>query len=200
MRKLLLASSALFLLSGGIALAHNSNGGMGSGGPTGTTTTNTTTNTTNIPVKDNAASLGAGNASSTGGGASTASNGNQSNNTVDSGNSSLEADLSVTKSLNDVGNSALEITRSNTHINVTLAESGNSGSVGGTLYINDPSSDRNDSSKSGFGALTGNASMSSVNGGSGILTAQQNTGVNALQQNSVALGSVVGGGTGFSGF
>jgi hypothetical protein len=123
-----------------------------------------------------------------------------SNNTVDSGNSSLEAELSVTKSLNDVGNSALEITRSNTHINVTLAESGNSGSVGGTLYINDPSCGCEDKSNSGFGALTGNASMSNVNGGSGILTAQQNTGVNALQQNSVALGSVVGGGTGFSGF
>jgi hypothetical protein len=196
MRKLLLASSALFLLSGGIALAHSGNSGMGGG----TTTTNTTTSTTSIPVKDNAASLGAGNASSTGGGASTASNGNWSNNTLDSGNSSFQADLSVTKSLNDVGNSALEITRSNTHINVTLAESGNSGSVGGTLYINDPSSDRSDNSRNGVGPLTGNASMSSVNGGSGILTAQQNTGVNALQQNSVALGSVVGSGTGFSGF
>jgi hypothetical protein len=33
--------------------------------------------------------------------------------------------------------------------------------------------------------------MDHVNGGQGILTAEQNTGVNALQQSSVALGSVV---------
>jgi hypothetical protein len=197
MRKLLLASSALFLLSGGIALAQGGGGGGGSSDPG---TTNTTTNTIKVPVQNNAASLGAGNASSTGGGDSTASNGNWSHNVVDSGNSSSKTDLSVTKSLDDVGNSALEITRSNTHINVTLAESGNTGSVGGTLYINDPSSNRDDKSNSAFGALTGDASMKNVNGGSGILTAQQNTGVNALQQNSVALGSVVGGGTGFSGF
>jgi hypothetical protein len=198
MRKLLLASSALFILSGGIALAHNG-GGSGPSAP-GNTTTNTTTTTVKVPVENNAASLGAGNASSTGGGDSTASNGNWSHNTVASGNTSLEASLSSTKDLNDVGNTDLAITRSDTRINVTLAESGNTGSVGGTLYINDPSNSH-DKSGSGYGgALTGDASMRSVNGGSGILTAQQNTGVNALQQNSVALGSVVGGGTGFSGF
>ena len=45
--------------------------------------------------------------------------------------------------------------------------------------------------------------MSSVNGGDGINTAMQNTGAASLQQNSVALGSVVSGssgGTGISGF
>jgi hypothetical protein len=39
--------------------------------------------------------------------------------------------------------------------------------------------------------------MSNVNGGTGILTAQQNTGANAEQQSSVALGSEISGNNNF---
>ena len=48
---------------------------------------------------------------------------------------------------------------------------------------------------------SGNASMTNSMGGMGILSAQQNTGAAALQQQSVSLGSMVGGnGGGLAGF
>ena len=48
---------------------------------------------------------------------------------------------------------------------------------------------------------SGNVSMDHSMGGQGILQAAQNTGANAVQQNSVALTSTVGGnGGGLSGF
>lgn len=197
MRKLLLTSSVFMLLGTGAAFAGNHGGDPG-GKSAGTTTT---TVVTAIPIK-NATSAGTGNSSATTGGTavsaslSNSANTSNSDNTANSNNSSTSA----FKSLDNVGNSYLSITRTNTHVNVRLATSSNNGEVGGTLYINDPTCGCDRDSKSSTGALTGNASMSEVNGGNGINTAEQNTGVNSLQQNSVALSSVVGSGTGFSGF
>lgn len=181
MRKLFLASTAVFLLTGGVALAGGSHGGHG-----GSSTT-----TVVVPIK-NATSVGTGNSSATTGG--TAISAKNSDNTSNSNNTAIE----VTKNLSDVGNTALEFVRTDTKIDVKLATSSNEGSVGGTFYINDPTCgcENKDHKSSGTGALTGNASMSEVNGGNGINTAQQNTGVNSLQQSSVALGSVVTGSTG----
>lgn len=191
MRKLLLASSAVFLLSGGVALAGNQGdgGGQGYGQGGGTTTT-----VVAVPIK-NATSVGTGNSSATTGGTAVSASLTNSANTANSNNSAF----SLTKNLSDVGNTALEFVRTDTKIDVTLASSTNNGSVSGDLQINDPTcgcsngDGRDGKSSTGYGALTGNASMDHVNGGQGILTAEQNTGVNALQQSSVALGSVVTG-------
>jgi hypothetical protein len=198
MRKLLLASSAVFLLVGGAAFAGQ--GGYG-GGKGGDPSTSTTTTVVAVPFK-NATSVGTGNSSATTGGTAVSAELNSSANTTSSDNTANSDNTAVelTKNLSDVGNTALEFTRTDVKIDVKLATSTNNGSVDGTLYINDPTcgcDDSRDSSKTG--ALTGDASMSNVNGGQGILTAQQNTGVNALQQSSVALGSVVTGGSSIGG-
>jgi len=200
MRKLLLASSAVFLLVGGAAFAGQ--GGYG-GGKGSDPSTSTTTTVVAVPFK-NATSVGTGNSSATTGGTAVSAELNSSANTTSSDNTSNSDNTAVdiTKNLSDVGNSALEVVRTDTHIDVNLATSTNEGSVSGTLTINDPNcgcQDGRDGKSSGYGALTGNASMSEVNGGQGILTAQQNTGVDALQQSSVALGSVVTGGSSVSG-
>jgi hypothetical protein len=205
MRKLLLATSAVFLLSGGVALAGEGGPGPGPGPGGGTPTTTTTTNdpTTDtaivVPIK-NATSVGTGNSSATSGGTAVSASLSGVGNTTSSNNESNSDNtaLSFTKNLNDVGNTALEFVRSDTKVDVTLASSKNDGNVSGTLSINDPNcgcDDREDSNK--VGALTGDASMTNVANGQGIVTAQQNTGVDSQQQNSVALGSVVQGGSGF---
>lgn len=183
MRKLLLATTACFLLTGGMALANEYGGKGGS---------TTTTTTTTIPVVKNAVSLGKGNSSATTGGTAV------SESLKDVGNTTTKTSVDdsfnqSTKNLSNVDNKTLTSTRTDTRIDVKLATSSNDGSVGGTLYINDPNCGCEDRSKGSYGALTGNAEMKNVNGGQGILTAQQNTGVNALQQSSVALGSVVSG-------
>ncbi|GAN78996.1 hypothetical protein [Acidocella aminolytica] len=165
MRSLFLATTAAFLLSGGMALAY--------GGGDGGTNTNVA-----IPISGNALATDGGNAATTG---STAVNDSM---------------------LLSVGNVALSDTRTNTHMHVTFAQSGNSGSVGGlTLTGAGSHGDRDGHRSSGALVTTGSASMSYANASSsGINTVQQNTGIGALQQNSVSLGSYVGSGTGFSGF
>jgi hypothetical protein len=184
MRKLLLASSACFVLVGGLAVAR-------------TTTINThlgpTITNTSIPVKNAGASNGSASATS-GGVAVTAklndvANTTASDNTFDSNN--------PTKTLTNVGNSYLSVERTDTNLRVTYATSSTNGSVHSTLTVTPVTTEAHNVNNS---VSTGNALMFGANGGDGINTAQQNTGVQSLQQNSVSLGSQVQGGTGFSGF
>jgi hypothetical protein len=198
MRKLLLASSAVFLLTGGMALAN------GHGG---------TTNTTAVVPVQNATSAGLGNSSATtGGSATTASNNggnttksNNGGNTTASndGGNTIASDNTLNTELTTLKNSDnldLESTRTDTTVTV-LATSVNDGSVSGTtLTIGSSGSDGYKHEGSGGGGLsTGDANMDHVNTGMGILTAQQNTAPSSLQQSSVALGSEVNGGTFSSG-
>lgn len=224
MRKLLLASSALFVLGGGLAFAHGGsstttvtaipvvkNAAAAGLGNSAATTGGTASSQS---ASDNAGNLGAGNSAATDGGTSTASNGNSSNDdnswssTKDAGNTTTKdanntttTDVAVVAALglgNEVaaGDLTNERSYSFTSINSTLATSSNDGTVSGEVSVSDPP--YRSSSKTFL--ATGDATMEEVNGGEGILTAQQNTGVDSLQQNSVALGSIVGGnGSGFSG-
>jgi len=176
MRSLFLTSSALFMLAGGVALA---------GGPSdpGKTTTVTAT----VPVLNATSSYGSSAATDH----STAVTAN--NNTLD-----------FTKTLSDVGNTQLSVTKTDTHLTVVLGTSANVGGVGHVLLISGSGTageGERGGTNNGYPS-TGNATMTnSVSGGSGIITAQQNAGPASLQQNSVGLGSYVGGtGTGINGF
>lgn len=187
MRNLLLATSAVFLLSGGFAFAGYGGGGGGGGyGGGGSTKTTTTTTLTSIPVTGNAASLGFGNSAAAGGGAATTTDGNNSNNSWES----------VSKTLTDVGNSSLSVTKTDTHINVTLATSSNSGSVTGSLTVNGSKTEDCGCTPTTASYNTGSNTMDNSANGTGIMSAAQNTGTFSLQQNSVALGSVITGGSG----
>lgn len=199
MRSVFLMSTAAFLLTGGLALAggggmggNGGNGGMGGGSsdPSGGTT-NTTTNTS-IPVVKNAVAADSSAAATTGGTAVNA-NGNE---TSDSSNTSLD----VTKTLVSVGSVALSETTTDTHMN--LATSGNSGSVGNIKFSGGGGNEDGWGKSGGALVTSGNAAMNFANNSStGISTVQQNAGTASLQQNSVALGSYVSGGsTGFNGF
>jgi len=184
MRKLLLASSACFVLVGGLAVARNTNINT----HFGPTITNTS-----IPVKNAGASNGS--ASATSGGVAVTAKLNDVANTTASDNEFNSND--PTKTLTNVGNSYLSVERTDTSIRVTYATSSTNGSVHSTLTIT-PTSSYEHGVNASVG--TGNAAMFGANGGDGINTAQQNTGEQSLQQNSVSLGSQVQGGTGFSGF
>jgi hypothetical protein len=187
MRHLLLASTAAVLLCGGLAFAKGS----------------TTTTVTTIPVVGNAgAALGASAAAS--GGTSQ----NASDNTVASDNTTTPTDKNAVsesdsaaattggEATNDsddtlvsVGDVSLSSTRTSNHLDVS-AEASNDGDVS-DIYVT-----ANAGGKKGGGDawVNSDASMSnSVNGDAGIITAQQNSGTGALQQNSVALSSFVGG-------
>jgi hypothetical protein len=200
MRHLFLASTAAALFCGGLALA-NPHGGS------------TTTTVTAIPVVGNAGA-GLGSSAAASGGTST----NASGNTVASGNTSTPTDKNAVSesdsasattggsSQNDsantlvsVGDVSLSSVTTHEHLDVTFANSGNSGSVGSLTITGDGG--REGREGGGAAVMSGNASISnSVNGSTGITTAQQNAGTASLQQNSVALGSYVGSGTGFNGF
>lgn len=183
MRSVFLASSTIFLLVGGLAFADPHGG------------SSTTTTLTSIPVVGNAGAAGGSSAATTG---ATSVNANDNTLTSNSNNS-----LDVTKTLVSVGSVSLSNTKTDTHTNVTFATSGNSGSVS-KLTFSGGGMQSEDGHHGSSGALvaSGNASMSYANNGvSGINTVEQNTGIGSLQQNSVALGSYVGGGsTGFNGF
>jgi hypothetical protein len=194
MRHLFLASTAAVLLTGGLALAS----------PHGGSTTVTT-----VPVVGNAGA-GLGSSAAASGGTSQNASGNQ----VASGNTTTPTDKNAiagtdsssattggtaSNTLVSVGDVSLSSTRTNEHLDVTFASSGNSGSVG-SLTISG-GGDRESRAGGGAAVMSGDASISnSVNGSTGIVTAQQNAGTASLQQNSVALGSYVGSGTGFNGF
>ncbi|MBU6448432.1 MAG: hypothetical protein KGQ26_02285 [Rhodospirillales bacterium] len=193
MRSVFLASSTIFLLAGGLAFADPHGGPGGPGGGSSTTTT-----LTSIPVVGNAGAADGSSAATTG---ATSVNANDNTLTSNSNNS-----LDVTKTLVSVGSVSLSDTKTDTHMNVTFATSGNTGSVSKLTFSGGGSGmqgeDGHHGSSGGALVASGDASMSYANNGvSGINTVEQNTGIGSLQQNSVALGSYVGGGsTGFNGF
>jgi hypothetical protein len=86
----------------------------------------------------------------------------------------------------DVSDKTLDVSHTSTRTTDIIAQASATGSV----YGNHTPMER-----AGFSGLD-NSMSDSVNG-QGILSAQQNTGANALQQVTVSLGSVVGSGTGF---
>ena len=93
-----------------------------------------------------------------------------------------------------VGGGTLDASTTNTITNTTTA-TGGAGSAFNTSTV------AGNHIKNVAAAYSGNVDMTYSMGGQGILQANQNTGANATQQNSVALTSTVGGaGGGLSGF
>jgi len=183
MRKLLLTSSALFLLAGGVAMASDQGGSGGS----------------YVPIK-NASAMNGSNSATTGGTAGS-QNGNTLTNVGNpSSTTSSSESVALTKTLTDVGNTMLSLTKTDTHVNMTLATSGNTGAVGKIMYLSGGGGGYAGDWGGGGGGLkvrSGDANMSYANNASiGISTVQQNTGNASLQQSSVALGSYVGAGVG----
>jgi len=199
MRNSFLTGTAILLLSAGAAFAY------------GGSTTNTTTNVTaSIPVQNSSAGGSGTNSSatscSTAISASLANSANESSsktlsnvgntsvsnsgNTAvsDSGNKLTSTDvLKVIGSNYAADGSTLETVKSDTKTYVTFATASTDGTVSDNLVVTKPIKS----------SLDADASMSNVNGGTGILTAQQNTGANAEQQSSVALGSEISGNNNF---
>ena len=97
-----------------------------------------------------------------------------------------------------VGSGSLSESSTNTHsLSYTTTASGGAGSSFNTASLTGNHVTQNGSASAGSGAVTMTYSM----GGQGILQANQNSGANAVQQNSVALTSTVGGnGGGLNGF
>ena len=111
--------------------------------------------------------------------------------------SNQTSSLDITKTLKDVGNSYLSTTRTDTQVDVRLATSSTNGNIDSTLTV---APGGNGSREASSEVKTGEVEMNSVNGGSGLLTAQQNSGFDSLPQNTVSLGSAVSGSsTGFNG-
>jgi hypothetical protein len=170
MRNLLLATSAVFLLTGSFAFA----GGGSWGG--GSSTTNTTTV---MPIK-NATSSGAGNSSATTGGSA----------------SSIIASLKNSNNQTNSDNFTLLSQRTDTKTDVKLATASNEGSVQGILTVNGTKTEDCGCDPQTASYKSGDNTMDNSVNGTGINTAQQNSGAFSLQQNSVALGSVITGGSG----
>jgi len=184
MRNSFLTGTAILLLSAGAAFAY------------GGSTTNTTTNVTaSIPVQNSSAGGSGTNSSATSG------------STAISASLANSANESSSKTLSNVGNTSV----SNSG-NTAVSDSGNKltstdvlkvigsnyAADGSTLETTDGTvSDNLVVTKPIKSSLDADASMSNVNGGTGILTAQQNTGANAEQQSSVALGSEISGNNNF---
>ncbi len=115
-----------------------------------------------------------------------------SNNTNSSTNTSTKIDAALKDSV--IGSGSLSQSTTNTATNTTEA-TGGAGSAFNTATV---SGNKIKYAAAGF---SGNVAMINSMGGQGILQANQNTGANATQQNSVALTSSVGGnGGGLSGF
>jgi len=97
-----------------------------------------------------------------------------------------------------VGSGTLSQTTTNTKTTTTTTTaSGGAGSSFNTASLTNNRVKQVAADASGSGAVT----MMNAMGGQGILQANQNTGANSVQQNSVALTSTVGGnGGGLSGF
>ncbi len=181
MRKILISSVSILVLTAGVALAQ---GDGGPPSPSGSTITNTNLE---VPIVKNSQAGGSGvNSSATSGGTALSANLNNNFNTSSSNNQSNSNNESVVKAIDGgtiANNSSLSSTSSHTRIDVKLATAVSNGSVGGNRVENEPNEDH----------MSANATQNYVNGGTGILTAEQNTGANALQQTSVALSSMVSG-------
>jgi hypothetical protein len=160
------SSNSASATTGGTALNHSANNDpIASGNEVASGNTKTTT-----VNKSSSAGGGAGGAASATTGGTAVNKDNNDALSLLSGNSTTVA-------------SDNELTNDSSHISVdvTLAESSVHGSASG--------------GGGGHGFLGGGNVMTNSVNGQGILTAQQNTGGGALQQNSVALGSVVLGST-----
>ena len=206
MRKFLLTASALVGLTGGVAFAQvttspspsspatvpaatagsspsmsPSTSNSGEGLTAGTTATSTSTSTS---------AFTSGNTTSTNmasGNPVTTSSNNPVTSTVDNSNHSIMSTLKDSV----LGNGSLSQTTTADTTNSILAQS----DITGTVQHNRAQLAGGGSARSGDVALTNSLA------GNGILQAQQNTGAGALQQQSVSLGSTVGGnGGGLSGF
>ena len=180
MRKLLLTSSALFLLAGGVAMAHGDGGSY-------------------VPIK-NASAMNGSNSATTGGTAGS-QNGNTLTNVGNSSSTSTSSEsVALTKTLSNVGNETMSTVTTNTSVNMTLGTASNSGEVEHIMYLSGGGGGHEGDWGGGSGGLkvrSGDANMSYANNASiGISTVQQNTGNASLQQSSVALGSYVGAGVG----
>jgi hypothetical protein len=178
MKKLLLAGSSIFLLNAGVAFANPPGPGPDGGGSSTVVT---------VPVVKNAGSIGSGtNSSATTGGTAVSAALTNSANTTSSNNTANSDNLSVLKVIGSnyaASGSMLSTTNTHTHVDITLASAVSNGSI----------SDNETNLKPCLSKISSNASMSNVNGGTGILAAQQNTGANSLQENTVALGSAIQG-------
>jgi len=250
MRSLLLTSSALFILAGGVALAHTGDG-PGPSDPGNTTNVSVpvvknagaaldssaaTTGGTAIndsPAIDKSSSASGGSTSaSTGGaaasdsfdpsknslaadGSASATSGGTANNK--SGNVKLDYDYKLNAAYAGAGTSAasanngseafavgdisLSLQRTNTHLDVTSYNEGNVNgaptTVGYTTCGCQTDGKYHKSSGGSGGSLrTGDNNMSySLSASNGVIAAQQNSGINALQQSSVSIGAQVGNGT-----
>lgn len=95
-----------------------------------------------------------------------------------------------------IGSGSLSESTTNTHtLSYATAASGGAGSSFNTASVQD------NKIKFAAAGFSGNVVMAYSMGGQGILQANQNTGANSVQQNSVALTSTVGGnGGGLNGF
>ncbi|MGP8025430.1 MAG: hypothetical protein ACLPJJ_01745, partial [Acidocella sp.] len=96
-----------------------------------------------------------------------------------------------------VNERTLDVQKTNTHLDVV---SGNLGFVDGSKVVLGDGGDAHGwKSKGGSGGslTTGNNSLGndSLSASNGVITAQQNTGFDALQQSSVSIGAQVGNGT-----
>lgn len=97
--------------------------------------------------------------------------------------------------LDNVGNEYLHVTRTDLHIDVK-AVAVNNGKIEKIAYINVSGQDGLNAPKYQTG---GDATMiHSINGNTGVTTTQVNTAASALQQNSVAFSSYIGGNSGTS--
>lgn len=172
MRKILLTGTSLLLLTAGAALADQHN---------------QPSTVVNVPIVKNAGAGGSGTNSSatTGGVAVSASLSNSANNNGNTAtaNSNNESVMKVIGSNYAANGATLSTTNSRTHVDITLATAVSNGSVSHNEANNMPHEARIDAS----------AGQAYVNGGTGILTASQNTGANSLQQTTVALGSAIAG-------
>jgi hypothetical protein len=113
-----------------------------------------------------------------------------------SGNTKISVDTDLKDSV--LGNGSLSEATTHTHtVSYTTTASGAAGSSFNTASLTGNKIQQ----YGGTAGYNGSVSMTNSMGGQGILQASQNTGSNAVQQNSVALTSTVGGnGGGLSGF
>ncbi len=179
------------------ASATGAGGNSANNGGKNTVTGSYNTNTTNT-MNDNAKTTTTStmnNNSKTLSVSNTSSNNKNSNNTntntTDNANSSTNINATLADSV--VGSGSLSQTTTDTRTVGITAGAGsavNNASVAGNKYMS-----------KGAGGFSGDVSMTYSMGGQGILQAAQNTGAGAVQQNSVALTSTVGGnGGGLNGF
>ncbi len=201
MRKLLLAGCAMLAFGAGAAFAQGPSRDAGdaaytktssatSGGPGGSASANNGGTAKNVNVSKSNTETTNKTDNQTSNRTTTDSHNKTVNTTTTDTKTSSKS--SVENTLSDchcvMGDGSLSETKTITHTSTVLASAHNTGTVSGNQLRVSGSS------------YNGVAMTNSMNG-MGIISAQQNTGTAALQQQSVSLGSIVGGnGGGLSGF